>query len=74
MSEKFPINQLKILLEKARQADSDCKQFGADHHKYQWNEPASLKEVEAFEKDMGILLPQEYRDFLLLAGNGGVCR
>lgn len=42
MSEKFPINQLKILLEKARQADSDCKQFGADHHKYQWNEPASL--------------------------------
>ncbi len=71
MSEKFPINQLKILLEKARQADSDCKQFGADHHKYQWNEPASLKEVEAFEKDMGILLPQEYRDFLLFAGNGG---
>ena len=71
MSNTFPIEELRSLLEKARATDADLKQFGAEHHKYQWNPPASLKEIEKFEKETGISLPDGYRNFLLQAGNGG---
>lgn len=71
MSNTFPIEELRSLLEKARATDADLKQFGAKQHKYQWNPPASLKEIEKFEKETGISLPEGYRNFLLQAGNGG---
>ena len=71
MSNTFPIEELRSLLEKARATDANLKQFGAEHHKYQWNPPASLKEIEKFEKETGISLPDGYRNFLLQAGNGG---
>lgn len=71
MSNTFPIEELRSLLEKARATDADLKQFGAEHHKYQWNPPASLKEIEAFERETGISLPDGYRNFLLQEGNGG---
>ena len=71
MSNTFPIEELRSLLEKARATDADLKQFGAEHHKYQWNPPASLKEIEKFEKETAISLPDGYRNFLLQAGNGG---
>ena len=71
MSNTFPIEELRSLLEKARTADAELKQFGAEHHKYQWNPPASLKEIEEFEQETGISLPDGYRNFLLQEGNGG---
>lgn len=71
MSESFPLAELRELLNKAKEMDANFKQFGADAHKYQWNPPASLEEVEDFEQKIGVRLPEEYRSFLLLAGNGG---
>ena len=71
MSNTFPIEELRSLLEKARATDADLKQFGAQNHKYQWNAPAALKEIEEFEQETGISLPDGYRNFLLQAGNGG---
>ena len=71
MSESFPLEELRTLLNKARAVDKYCNQFGADEHKYQWNPPASVEEVEDFEQKIGVRLPEEYRNFLLLAGNGG---
>lgn len=71
MANTFPIEELRSLLEKAKATDADLKQFGAEHHKYQWNPPASLKEIEEFEQETGISLPDGYRNFLLQAGNGG---
>ncbi|MDE6365434.1 MAG: SMI1/KNR4 family protein, partial [Lachnospiraceae bacterium] len=71
MSERFPLEELRDLLNKAKEMDANCKQFGANAHKYQWNPPASLEEVEDFEQKIGVRLPKEYRSFLLLAGNGG---
>lgn len=71
MSNTFPIEELRSLLEKAKVTDAALKQFGAQNHKYQWNPPASLKEIEEFEQETGILLPDGYRNFLLQAGNGG---
>lgn len=65
------LEELRQLLEKARTADAELKQFGAKDHQYQWNPPAALAEVEAFERDLGVTLPEGYRDFLLQAGDGG---
>ncbi len=72
MSNTFPIEELRSLLEKARATDADLKQFGAEHHKYQWNPPASLKEIEAFERETGIttgggaVFPLNLREILIL--------
>ena len=71
MPDTFPLEELRLLLKKANDTDAGLKQFGADHHEYQWNPPASLKEIEEFEQGTGIVLPDGYRDFLLQAGNGG---
>ena len=71
MADTFPLEELRLLLEKARTADSDLKQFGAKDHKYQWNPPAALADVEAFEREIGVTLPEGYRDFLLQVGDGG---
>ena len=71
MSNTFPIEELRSLLEKAKVTDAALKQFGAKQHKYQWNPPASLKEIEEFEQETGVVLPDGYRNFLLQAGNGG---
>lgn len=68
---RFPLEEVRALLEKARTADAECKQFGAKHHQYKLNPPASLEEVEVFEESVGVTLPEDYRNFLLYAGNGG---
>ena len=39
---------------------------------YAFRPPASLKEVEGFEKKYGIELPDEYRSFLLNVADGGI--
>ena len=51
MSNTFPIEELRSLLDKARATDANLKQFGAEKHKYQWNSPACIKEVEKFERE-----------------------
>lgn len=63
MSGSFPLEELRALLNKARAVDKYCNQFGADEHKYQWNPPASVEEVEDFEQKIGVRLPEEYRNF-----------
>ena len=71
VSKEFPLEELRQLLKKAQNLDANCKRFGANVHNYQWNPPASIKEIEAFEQEIEVKLPEEYRDFLLLAGDGG---
>ena len=69
--EVFPIEELRKGLEAARIADAGRKVFGAEKHQYRWNPPALPSEVEELEKTLGVSLPEEYRGFLLQAGNGG---
>lgn len=71
MSNAFPLEELKTLLKKAKAADPSLKKFGADHHKYKWNPPATLEDVEKFEQEIGVTLPDGYRNFFLQAGDGG---
>lgn len=67
----FSLEELRALLERAKTADPELKQFGAGCHKYQWNPLTSLKEIEKFEQTAGVSLPEDYRGFLLQAGDGG---
>lgn len=71
MPDTFPLEQLRELLDRARQQDPECKRFGAKHHQYQWNPPASPEQVEALEEQIGVTLPEQYRQFLLQAADGG---
>ncbi|MBK8270725.1 MAG: HEAT repeat domain-containing protein [Planctomycetes bacterium] len=64
--------RIRRILTKLRRA----KQIGRDtyqskHHKYVLNPPLTEAAVAAFEQEHGITLPEDYRSFLTLAGNGG---
>ena len=61
MPDTFPLEQLRELLDRARQQDPECKRFGAKHHQYQWNPPASPEQVEALEEQIGGQLKAGFR-------------
>lgn len=58
------------LLNQARAKDPDFERFGAYSHRYKLAAPAGEEAIQEFEEQHGILLLEEYRDFLLLVGNG----
>lgn len=45
--------------------------FGSEAHSFRLNPSSSEAEVLAFETTHGILLPADYREFLIKIGNGG---
>jgi hypothetical protein len=45
--------------------------FGAEKHKFRMRPPMPEAELAAFERKHGVVLPEDYREFLLLAGDGG---
>jgi hypothetical protein len=59
-------------LEQLRAADPNYERFAASTHRYQLNPVLKPDEVAAFEASHGIRLPEEYKEFLLTVGNGGV--
>ncbi len=56
-------------LEQARSRGLSC--FGSDRHGFRLNEPLAAADLEAFEAQHRVRLPEDYRAFLTLAGNGG---
>jgi hypothetical protein len=64
--------QLKHKLNQLKNLDPTFEIFGAESHSYQLNSCLSDVEIQAFESKYGILLPHDYRQFLLEVGNGGV--
>ncbi|WP_152396601.1 SMI1/KNR4 family protein [Paenibacillus guangzhouensis] len=71
MSRKEQLIRIRRKLELAAQADPTYNVFGSRAHRYQLNEPLSLAEVEQFEREHGITLPEDYVDFMTEIGNGG---
>lgn len=65
------IQRIKKKLVEAKHIDTDFRVFGASGHRYELNIPATLEEVEAFEKAYEVQLPECYRSFVLHVGNGG---
>lgn len=64
-------SRLKARLDALRVADSAFQVFGAESHKYQMDTPMTDEEVQVFEERHAIVLPEEYRTFLLTIGRGG---
>lgn len=58
-------------LAQLRERDPDLKRFGASHHRYALNPVLPPEKILAFEARYEILLPDEYRRFLLTIGDGG---
>ncbi len=65
------VKRILKLLEQAKAKDPDLARFGAYSHLYKLAAPAGEEAIQEFEEQQGIRLPEEYRDFLMLVGNGG---
>ena len=65
------VNHILKLLGQAKTKDPDLARFGAYSHQYKLAAPAGEEAIQEFEEQQGIRLPEEYRDFLMLVGNGG---
>lgn len=63
--------RIKILAELAHQADPENLVFGSEKHKYQFNQTLNMEVIRNFEKRTGIILPDDYKEFLTKVGNGG---
>ena len=65
------VKHILKLLGQAKEKDPDLARFGAYSHQYKLAVPAGEEAIQKFEEQQGIRLPEEYRDFLMLVGNGG---
>lgn len=63
------IARIKEKLVQVRNRGCEC--FGSQKHKFRLNPPLSEDEVLRFEREHGVTLPADYREFLLTVGNGG---
>ena len=68
---KSEYKQIIIDLERLATAKVKPEIFGADHHGYLLKPALPEATVNQFEDDHQIALPQDYRQFLIEAGNGG---
>lgn len=65
------MQQLKTKLIKLAERDKNLKLFGSQSHLYSLNPCISVAELNYFESRYGVILPDDYRQFLLEFGNGG---
>ncbi|MFI5148246.1 MAG: SMI1/KNR4 family protein [Bacteroidia bacterium] len=71
MSTTPTLQRIKSKLSDLKKLDGEYALFGAHKHKYVLNPPCTEKQVSDFELKNKIKLPEGYRDFLLVIGNGG---
>jgi hypothetical protein len=67
-------DRMRLIIERVealRQRPGTADWFGANKHQFRFDPPLPEAEAAAFEKLHSISLPEDYRQFLLLAGNGG---
>ncbi len=65
------IAEIQTKLDRLRHLDRQFAVFGSATHKYHLNPCLSESELQQFEADYGVKLPEDYRDFLKQIGNGG---
>ncbi|GHO89406.1 SMI1/KNR4 family protein [Dictyobacter formicarum] len=65
------LNLIKEKLKSLKRQDTQFQTFGASEHTYELHPPLTPDEVSAFEQQHAIILPEDYRNFLLSIGNGG---
>jgi hypothetical protein len=67
-------NKLGRILDKLhrlRTLDASLEQFGAKSHKYRLGSPLAEGKLQYYEQRYGVVLPYEYRRFLMEVGHGG---
>ena len=65
------IGEILRKLEVARGMPGSEQWFGVRKHQFRMRPPMAESELIAFEQLHGVVLPEDYRQFLLLAGDGG---
>lgn len=63
---------MREILRQIQEADPDYRVFGATQHRYQLGAVLMEEEIRAFERLRGVMIPEDYREFLREVGNGGV--
>ena len=63
--------ELLELASRARELDSEFRQYGSERHRYEFAPVATLSQVRDFEARHSISLPRGYVEFLTQVGNGG---
>ena len=63
---------IKEKIEKLISLDSDHKIFGAFSHEYIQNSPLTSEQINEYERTHNIILPHEYKEFLLDIADGDV--
>jgi hypothetical protein len=63
--------RIKDKLDQLREIDTEFRVFGSNHHQYKIKDPATENQVSSFESRFNVILPDEYREYLLKFGNGG---
>jgi hypothetical protein len=71
MEETNDIAELGDMLQRLRVTDASLRVFGSTQHRYSFGPTLSERELAAFESANRIRLPNDYRRFLALVGNGG---
>lgn len=66
------LQRIKDKLITAKNADADCDVFASCEHEYLLNVPVTEEEVLAFERKHSIRLPECFRSFVMVVGNGGI--
>lgn len=67
---KSEVLELKELIDRLRAADQTFYVFGAKSHRYEIGSPLSEVEILSFERRHGITLPEDFRLYLSLVGDG----
>src|SRR5262249_39432087 len=62
--------RVRSKLEQLGRLDTGLDLFGCDQHRYRLNPCLTERELTAFEKHVGVPLPEDYRGFLRQVGNG----
>lgn len=65
-------HQIERILDKLRQVREASKpSFGSEKHRFRLGERVSAESIRVFEDQHSVHLPEDYREFLILAGGSG---
>jgi len=67
----FDVAEVRARLDLLRRLDRGLSVFGASSHQHRFARPLDESQVETFEREHGLHLPEDYRLFLTEVGNGG---
>ena len=67
----FDISKIRAVLDEASKWDMDYQAFGTEVHLHLLHQPLPLAELETWEEQEGVSLPEDYKTYLTCLGNGG---